>query len=152
MKLISLIAMLMMFTVSAQGWTKFFNWSGDQQQVRCDSDRVSLAYFFDPMIDGVYYHGQERYTTADNIPVRQSVAIIEKYDKKKRLQSVNVNTLRVYEDRMDDEDGKGYMTNFTLVLTNFNNNDSFKTSCRVWYKPEGTWSKESMKRMEQIDQ
>lgn len=151
MKLIVLILMFMIFTVSAQAWTKFYNWQGDQQQVRCDSDRVSLAYFFHPMIDGKYYHSQEHYTTEDNIPVRQSVAIVEKYDKKKKLQNVNVNTLRVYEDRTDDADGNGYMTIFTLVLTNFNNNDSFKTSCTVWYKPKGTWDAKTIRLMENID-
>lgn len=154
MKLISIIVVLMMFTISAQGWTKFFDFNdqGDQQQVRCDSDRVSMNSFFEPVIDGINFNTQEIYTTADGIDVHQSVAITRKYyDKKKTSWSTNVYTLRRYQDRIDDKDGSGYMATYTLVLTNFQNNDSFKTSCRVWFKPKGTWSKETMKLMEQAD-
>ena len=155
MKLISLIAMLMMFTVSVQGWTKFFNFNGDQdrqQQVRCNSDRVSMYSFFDPVIDGINFNTQETYDTADGIYVTQSVAITRKYlNKKKTEWSPTVHTLRVYRDRTDDADGEGYMARYSLVLTNSNNDDSFKTSCTAWFKKAGTWSKETMKRMEQAD-
>lgn len=154
MKFISLITMLMIFTVSAQGWTKFFDFNdqGSQQQVRCDSDRVSMNSFFDPVIDGINFNTQEIYTTADGIDVKQSVAITKKYHNKKKTEwSPTVHTLRVYQDRIDDVDGEGYMATYTLVLTNFQNNDSFKTSCRAWFKKAGTWSKETMKRMEQAD-
>lgn len=148
MKSTLVLLIFIIFTTSAQGWTKFFNWQGDQQQVQCDSKRVTMKYFFEPIIDGVNYYRQESYTTEDNIPVRQSVAIINQYDKKKRLQSVNVNTLRMYENRTDDVDGNGYATTFTLVLTNYENTNSFKTTCKVWYKPQGYWDTKTIKSME----
>jgi len=151
MKLKVAILMFIVLAVSAQGWTKFFNWQGSQQQVRCDSNRITMNSFNNPMVDGEEYFLQDSYNTENNIHVTQYVALIKNWDKKKKYYSIQVNTLRNYADRTDDEDGNGYMTIFTLVLTNASNNDSFKTSYTVWYKPKGTWDTQTIKRMENID-
>ncbi len=136
-------------TVSLQGWDKFFNWQGSQQRVSCDSDRVSMNYFNDLIIDGEEYYLQDHYETNNGTPVSQYVSLLKKWDKNKEYYSIQVNTLRVYQEyRKNDEDGSGYFSQFTIALTNASNDDVFKTSYTVWYKPNGYWSKETVKLME----
>ena len=96
-------------TISLQGWDKFFNWQGYQQRVSCDSNRVSMNYFNDPIIDGVEYHPQTHYETRNGISVRQSVAVVKQWDKNKEYYTTEVYTLKVYSEyRKDDKDGRGY--------------------------------------------
>ena len=137
-------------TVSLQGWEKFFNWGNSQQKVSCDSDRVSMNNFDDPIIDGVIYHPQTYYETRNGNSVLQYVAVVKKWDKNKEYYSVEVYTLKRYtEYRKDDEDGRGYTAHFSLVLSSFNSRgDIFRSSYTVWSKPKGFWSKKTVKLME----
>ena len=61
--ILKVIIISTIITVSLQGWDKFFNWQGSQQRVSCDSDRVSMNYFNDLIIDGEEYYLQDHYET-----------------------------------------------------------------------------------------
>ena len=145
-----LLSIFILIVMSAHGWEKFFDSYGNQQRVSCDSDRVSMNYFNDPIIDGIEYHPQTHYETRNGTSVLQYVAVVKQWDKNKEYYTTEVYTLKVYSEyRKDDKDGRGYTAQFSLVLSSFNSGgDILRSSYTVWYKPKGFWSEKTIKRME----
>ncbi len=145
-----MLSIFVLIVMSAHGWEKFFDAYGNQQRVSCDSDRVSMNYFNDPIIDGVEYYPQTHYETRDGTLVTQYVALVKQWDKKREYYSIEVHTLKRYSEyRKNDADGKGYLAQFNLVLSSFNSGgDIFRSSYTVRYKSKGFWSKKTIRRME----